>query len=187
LWGGSIAFDTSINSGTYNWHNDISSTGLESTEYDFLSVAVHELSHVFGFGGDSWDRYVNGTNFEGPNSIAAYNLAHNSTNTSVPLQSGSTAHWQNGTTALPVTGGSLQEAALDPSIFNGQRKLMTNLDYGGLADIGWEVDQAALEATVPFEFSPALGIVLSCSWFGLSAIINRRKKNNCQFNEKINK
>lgn len=179
LWGGSIAFDTNINfnSNNYAWHNEVSSDGLDSNEFDFLSVAIHELGHVLGFGGDSWNNQVAGTTFTGSNSITAYNLANDPDVSAVPLQNGSPSHWLDGTTALTVAGAS-QEAALDPIIANGQRKILTNLDYAGLADVGWEVEQAALEATVPFEFSPAFGIFLTCGWFGLSSIFNRLKRNN---------
>ncbi|MDJ0650583.1 MAG: hypothetical protein QNJ60_17970, partial [Xenococcaceae cyanobacterium MO_188.B19] len=47
-------------------------------------------------------------------------------------------------------------------------KILTELDYSGLADMGWEIDSNALNIQpVPFEFSPGLGILLMCGLFGL--------------------
>ncbi len=84
----------------------------------------------------------------------------------------SLSHWSDGTNGLTLQG-IVQEAALDPSIFNGQRKVLTNLDYGGLSDIGWDVDRDAIYVNVPFEFSPALGILFTFSWFGWLKIRNK--------------
>ncbi len=84
LWGGSIAFDNNLNSG-YSWHNKISTSELDSSEYDFLSIAIHEIGHTLGFGKDSWDAQVSGTNFTGTYSIDAYNKANETSVTAVPL------------------------------------------------------------------------------------------------------
>ena len=177
LWGGSITFDNNItiDSNTYNWHNEITPTGLDSDEYDFLSIAVHEIGHVLGIGGQSWDNNVSGTDFTGDDSISAYNQANNLNASAVPLHTTSTSHWLDGTEGLTLQGIN-QETVLDPSILNGQRKLPTNLDYAGLSDIGWEVERAAINANVPFEFSPALGVLLSCSFFSCMSIKNWLKK-----------
>jgi Ca2+-binding RTX toxin-like protein len=119
-WGGSITFDLDA-----NWYFGTSEAGLSNGQQDFLSVALHELGHLLGIGtADSWDRYVSGSSFTGPNAVAA-----NGGN--VPL-SGS-AHFREGL----MNGG--QEVALDPSLLEGTRKLFTNLDFAALADIGWEV------------------------------------------------
>ena len=146
IWGGSITFDTDIviGSTTYDWHNTTDLEGLDSNEFDFLSVAIHELAHVLGFGSSSWANQIGDTNFTGANALAVYQAETDPNATSIPLQSGSLSHWANGTTSLTLTGES-QEVALDPSIFNGQRKLLTNLDYAGLQDIGWEFDFSSLD------------------------------------------
>jgi hypothetical protein len=53
MWGGSIAFDTGA-----SWNFDIAS-GPSLAQVDFLSVAIHELAHVFGFGtADSFDNLI---------------------------------------------------------------------------------------------------------------------------------
>lgn len=121
-WGGSIAFDSV---GT-NWFFGTSAGGLTSGQSDFYSVAVHELGHLLGIGtADSWFRYVSGTSFSGPNSVARFGGV-------VSLQSGG-GHWAEGTTDAG------REAALDPTLTTGTRKTYTELDYAGLRDVGWQV------------------------------------------------
>ncbi|MDJ0900938.1 MAG: hypothetical protein QNJ55_19210 [Xenococcus sp. MO_188.B8] len=173
LWGGSLSFDTNIviDSTTYDWHNTTDSAGLDSNEFDFLSTAIHELGHIFGFSsleGSSWANQIEGTSFTGTNALDVYRAETDLNATSVPLKSNSLAHWDELITSLTLAGDS-QEAAFGPNISEGQRKLLTNLDYAGLEDIGWEVNTAS----VPFEFSPALGILLMCGFFG-SLFIKKR-------------
>ncbi len=194
LWGGSITFDTNIvinvnnNPTNFDWHNTVEITEqnpLDSNEFDFLSVAIHELGHVFGYTSNldsSWGRHItpNTTEFTGPESLAVYQAETDPSATYVPLKDGSLAHWN--TEIDPNTGaeiviesytlaGDLQEVALDPNIANGQRKLLTNLDYAGLEDIGWDVNTA----TIPFEFSPSLGILVVAGMFGTKKVWNARK------------
>ena len=175
LWGGAIAFDSNLNSG-FSWHNEVSDVGLETDEHDFLSVGVHEIGHVLGISGsnNSWNNQTSETGFTGTNAVAAYNQANNTNATGVPLDSGG-SHWANGTEGLTVEGVT-QETAFDPSLYDGQRKLLTNVDYGGLEDVGWDVNEAAIYANVPFEFSPSLGILVTFSGFGILKIKNQLKK-----------
>jgi hypothetical protein len=130
-WGGTVTFNT-----TTTWHFGIDTSGLDNGESDFLSVAVHELYHLIGFGtADSWDNLVDGTSFTGPAAIAEFDLAGNP-----PVQfieGGIGGHWADGTT----DNGA--ETAMDPVILVGTRKLLTPLDVAGLDDIGWEIAQAA--------------------------------------------
>ncbi|MDP1864571.1 MAG: hypothetical protein Q8K52_11780 [Thiobacillus sp.] len=120
-WGGAISFDKA----STNWHFGSTTSGLDAGEFDFYSVAVHELAHVLGFGtADSFNALVSGTNFVG-----------SSTGT-VELD-GDQAHWASGT--FSTFNGLSQEAAMDPSIASGTRKYFTDLDFAAMQDIGWQV------------------------------------------------
>lgn len=153
-WGGSITFDTNA---TWNFTSNSPSGG----QNDFLSVAIHEMAHLLGLGSaPSWDTYVSGGQFTGTNSVASYGG-------NVPLYSGN-SHWAEGT--ISTVNGLSQEAAMDPSITVGTRKLFTELDYAGLADVGWETQE------VPFEFSPSLGIILVSGLYGIKKATDTIKK-----------
>ncbi len=118
-WGGTISF-----SSTTNFHFGLTTEGLDANEFDFVSVASHELLHVLGFGlANSWSAKVAG-GFTGPNSVAV------SGKSPVPLNDAS--HWASGTTS------NGQIALMTPESTNGQRKLPTRLDFAGMQDIGWQ-------------------------------------------------
>lgn len=120
-WGGSISFDSA---GT-NWYFGATTIGLDNSEFDFYSVAVHELAHLLGYGGsDSFSNLIIGTNFVG---TAAGTVALNN----------GKDHWTNGT--LSTFNGTSQEAAMTPSLANGTRKHFTELDFAAMQDIGWQV------------------------------------------------
>ncbi|MFO0912639.1 MAG: cadherin domain-containing protein [Pirellulales bacterium] len=141
-WGGSIVFTTNS---SVKWHYGSTTAGLDSNEADFLTVATHELCHLLGFGiSDSWDRYVNTTTdkFSGPASVAEYDGDGD-----VPL-SPEDGHWANG-----VTEGG-KATLMDPSIFYGERSVLTKLDLAGLDDLGWTV-------TYPVVNGPPTSIALS--------------------------
>lgn len=123
LWGGFISF----NKDYANWFFDPTpATSNDISGIDFYSVVVHELAHVLGFGiADSWDHWVSGTTFDGPNTPAT-------------ALTSDRAHWAQGTTS-PINGVGSFEAALDPNITNGTRKELTDLDWNGLRDVGWQV------------------------------------------------
>ncbi len=125
-WGGSIDFDTAT-----NWYFGESASGLGANQYDFLSVAVHELGHVLGVAiSPSWAALVWGGDFHGPAATAAYGG---------PPPVSSTG-WAAG-----VSSGGAQ-TAMNVYLSPGQRKLFTPLDWAGLEDIGWQVGTAALQA-----------------------------------------
>lgn len=123
-WGGSITFDSV---GT-DWYYGESESGLGANQFDFRSVAAHELFHALGFGNaGSYFAQVSGSTFTGAAAVAEYDFAGN-----VPL-SPDGAHFAEGTTEDGV------EAALDPTILRGVRKSLTELDWAVMSDIGWEV------------------------------------------------
>jgi hypothetical protein len=144
-WGGAIAFDT-----TANWSFAGPGSPPASDQYDFYSVALHELSHVLGYGtAPSWTAYANGTTqtFSGPHAEAVYGGP-------VPIDP-TLAHWADGT----LSDGSL--TVMNPSLGAGQQRQYTPLDWAGLADIGWSVDRLVVTTPPP-------GTVASGSGFGLT-------------------
>ena len=128
-WGGAIGFTTAT---AWYFDSDVSTTEAFSG-FDFYSVAVHEIAHVLGVGGaPSWLARTATGSFMGPTvGTAALN--------------GGKDHWAEGTSSF--VGALAQEAAMDPSIANGQRKYFTTLDYAGLQDIGWQISPVPEPAT----------------------------------------
>jgi len=126
-WGGAISFNTTK---TWYFDNDVT-TDETFPGFDFFSVALHELSHLLGFGlADSWNNQIAAGFFIGTNSVANFGG-------DVPLDSGS-GHWLNGTMSDGV------ETAMDPNIAASQRKRFTSLDVAGLSDVGWQMSVTAV-------------------------------------------
>lgn len=145
-WGGSISFNT-----TSNWYfdSDLSTDG-DVVNNDFYSVALHELGHLLGLGtANSWDNLVSGTDFTGAESNSVFG-------SDVPLN-GDLSHWASGT--LSLVDGLSQEAAMDPEVTNGTRKVFTDLDVAALKDVGWEVAPVPVPAAVWLFGSGLLGLV----------------------------
>jgi len=117
-WGGFIKIDSSA-----NW--SVSSSAPASSQFDFISVAEHEIIHLLGFttGNPSYSRHVLGGRFIGANVVAA-------AGGSVPVTAD--GHWAAGTAA----GGSI--ATMVPAILNGEMHRITTLEQAALKDIGWQ-------------------------------------------------
>jgi hypothetical protein len=132
-WGGSIAFDTLSNDAPRNWHFG-TFTRPGPGQVDFLTIAFHELAHVFGFGiAASFENLVSNNQFQGAATVGL-------TGTTVGLAVGT--HWVSGTTSPPYA--EQLPAALTPSLFLGRRTPLTPLDYAALKDLGWQVPDKLL-------------------------------------------
>jgi len=124
-WGGALTFDIDT-----NWHFGESIDGLAANAFDFVSVAQHEIFHLLGFGtASSFDNLVDTGNdtFTGAEAMRVHDAGG-----AVPLDADG-AHFAEGLT------DNGQEAALDPTVPQGERKLVTELDFAVLDDVGWEV------------------------------------------------
>lgn len=127
-WTGDISFDPNANwffDSTPNTAGDI-----PNNANDFLSVAVHELGHVLGIGtSDAFDNLISSGNFAGANTKAL------NSGQSVPLDAFG-GHVKDSY----VPSGQSGEAAMDPTLLTGSRKLPSALDLALLNDIGYGVD-----------------------------------------------
>jgi len=142
-WGGAATFD---NDGSTNWHFDHTSAP-SSGESDFYSVAIHELGHSLGLGASNeWNVLVVGSLFYGP-------TASSENGGPVPLDCNGTCsgHWNEGTTSEVFGTSTSQEAAMDPTVTQGNRKYLTALDAAALTDIGWSVSTPTFYAPGDFD------------------------------------
>lgn len=134
-WGGSIAFDTLDGSNPRNWHFGIESLPSPG-QVDFLTIAYHELSHVFGFGtAASFDNLVTNNRLLGAAVIGLNGIP--------PTLTADNNHWVSGTTSPPYAGPKF--SPLSASLLLGRRLELTPLDYAALKDLGWEVPEKLLQ------------------------------------------
>jgi hypothetical protein len=133
-WGGAISFDSLDNGLPRNWHFGIF-TLPGPGQVDFLSIAFHELAHVFGFGtAPSFDNLISNNQFQGVTVIGL-------TGSSAPLTADNN-HWLAGTTSPPYADEP--SSALTAALALGRRTLLTPLDYAMFADVGWDVSSKLL-------------------------------------------
>ena len=133
-WAGTISFE--IDPGA-PWSFDVDAPVAGRS--DFLSVAMHEIAHVLGFGqAGAFDAFVavegGALVFTGPNARAANGGAP------VPLEADE-SHVEDGFAG--------DDVLLDPTLTTGTRKLPTPIDRAILADIGYEIAGFAAQGTTP--------------------------------------
>ncbi len=148
-WGGSISFTTG-----YGWYfdDDVTTLDIPANQYDFYSVAMHELGHILGLGtADSWSRLIDGGLFTG--SVAT------GVNGSAPAVHSDDSHWAPNTLSVtPGISATSQLAAMTPDIAIGTRKLFTELDWAAMEDIGWQVTAVPEPADLAQVAAVALGL-----------------------------
>lgn len=119
-WGGGITFTTAPGT-AWGFSNGAPAAGT----YDFFTVALHELSHLLGFGlSDSWNNQRSSSAFLGPQST----LANGGVNVPISADHG---HWQTG------TQNDGRYTAMAAALYSGIRSGFTTLDFAGMDDIGW--------------------------------------------------
>ena len=160
-WGGSLFFNSDE---TWNFST---TDATAASGIDFLSVALHELGHVLGFGiplpTTSWLTHLQSGNFTGT-------LATSSNNNSQPTLDAPLFHWANSLSdnrAVAVFGrqhGEAQEALMTGvtgTTASEQFIVPTDLDIAALRDLGWELTETPSELLIEVDFNtsePAIEI-----------------------------
>ena len=146
-WGGTITFNTNP-AVTFSYDGDV-----EASEFDFFTVALHEMAHVLGLGTSaSWQTYVDAARgvFTGPASRLEYDAGGD-----VPLDADTLAHWREGITEAG------EPVLMDPLVPDAMRIWYpTALDWAGLADVGWNID-GLLTVERPVKFTEMAGSVIA--------------------------
>ena len=126
-------------------------TGIDPNDTGFgtsalIDVLTHEMGHALGFtpGADVFSQWITGDTFTGPNAVREFNAIFGRTGTSVPLQAGVRAHWDE------TTFGN--ELMTPSTTLTGDR--ISRVTVGALADMGYTVNYAAAET-----YSPPLTVI----------------------------
>ena len=150
---GSLSFNAST-----SWFFDPTpqSNATFAGQYDFFSVATHELLHVLGFGitqaGWGWKSNLFGGTFNGSRSLDEKTDAQ----LGIALNTGSD-HWAAGTLSFSMRDGTSQETLMDPDIAAGVRKYLTTLDLRAMQDIGYTTNFTAVPE--PAAFGVGAGVI----------------------------
>ena len=130
-WGAMIAFDDKA-----NWN--FTAAPPRADQFDFHTVATHELLHAFGFGlGDpAFTHNISGTDFAGPHVLAV-------TGGTPAAVTADLEHFIPGTAVLG------QDEVMQPSLYPGTRRNLSALDVAALQDMGWGRSGTAQVAPPP--------------------------------------
>ena len=141
-WGGMIGFSTNA-----DWY--FGNGTPPPTKYDFKSVAIHEMMHIFGFGlgNQSFLRHTTTGYFTGPNTTAVAGAVRMDGH-----DGHGDGHDHDHFAPTGTPGGVF--SVMNPAILQGQSKGMTALEFAVLRDIGWA--QVASPQVAPSVSSPAV-------------------------------
>ena len=116
-------------------------TGIDPNDVNYgtsflIDVLAHEMGHALGFtpGAAVFSQWITGDTFTGPNAVREFNATFGRTATSVPLQAGVRAHWDE-----TVFGTELMTPLADNA------NQISRVTVGALADMGYTVNYAAAE------------------------------------------
>ena len=139
-WGGMIGFNSAA-----NWN--FGSGNPTANQYDFDSVATHELMHIFGFGlnNRSFNRFTTTGRFTGPNVTAVAGT--------VSMANDGDSDGPDHFAPQGTPGGVW--SIMNSSIMAGQKKGMTTLEYATLRDIGW-AQPGAVSPPAPATSTPVI-------------------------------
>ena len=145
-WGGDVTFTMNPNGG---WYFGTDASQIDN-QNDFYSVATHELGHLLGIGtSPQWYAQVSAGAFTVAHAEAVYG------NQPVPLDQSEpqelNGHWAQS----DLSNG--QQPVMTPVFLQGTRKLFTELDYAGLADLGWQFQGVNPGALIVTSISPSGG------------------------------
>ncbi|MEM9250984.1 MAG: hypothetical protein AAGB29_01425, partial [Planctomycetota bacterium] len=150
--GGSLPFDIDAGVGIGNiWFDDDTDWHFDHTvdvpfdKIDFYSVALHELVHAIGFSGtDSYEELISDADNSDWLGEAVIELLGSGDGVLEP----DGRHLLAGITSLNPFTGLTQEALMDPTIANGVRKGLTELDLAVLEDLGYNVVPEPMAASM---------------------------------------
>lgn len=132
-WAGSITFKKHADKPDYYYFDSTPETAsdIPQPEFDFISLASHELGHVLGFTyAPAVTAHVSGLSFVGTSAVAEFGAP-------VPLNPDTTGTaWDLG----HIADGTMshgQEALMSPRLTNGLRLVPTPLDLAILEDVGY--------------------------------------------------
>ena len=123
-FGGAITFDADV---AWYFDDDPSTVETMRGQYDFYSLALHEIGHLLGFtkGASAFRADLSGDFFVGTNTTALFGG-------NVPLDAEHN-HFREG------LSWASQEVCMDPSLSQNTRKYFTDLDFAVLEDIGYDI------------------------------------------------